>query len=91
MKAHSEVTLSKAGLKCLNEATALVMAVMVWKARQEMNPLGVCLFTQKAHGKNTRLAESKTFVHQYLVFTCCHPTFWLKCGTLFQDFIQPQI
>ena len=43
----------------MNEATASVMAVMVWKARQEMNPLGVCLFAQKVHGKSTRLAESK--------------------------------
>ena len=57
-KINSEITLSKAGLRCLNEATASVMAVMVWKSKEEINPLGVCLFKQVMNVKNTRLAES---------------------------------
>ena len=55
-----EITLSKAGLRFLNEATASAMAaIMVWKSKQEMNPLGVHLFSEKPNRRNTRLAESK--------------------------------
>ena len=52
------MTLTKAGLRCLNEATASIMAVMLWKSKQEMNPLGVCIFSEKTHKKYTHLAES---------------------------------
>ena len=34
------------------------MAVTVWKAKREMNPLWANLFAEKSHGRNTRLAVS---------------------------------
>ena len=34
------------------------MAVMLWKAKNEMNPLGVRIFSEKPHMKCTRLNES---------------------------------
>ena len=34
------------------------MAVLAWKSKQEMNPLGVRLFSTKVTVKNTRLASS---------------------------------
>ena len=34
------------------------MAVLVWKCKQSMNPLGTRLFTEKARMRNTRLANS---------------------------------
>ena len=58
-KIRSDITLSKAGLCCLNEATASEMATLVWKCKQEMNPLGVKLFSDKPIRKHTRSAESK--------------------------------
>ena len=57
-KVRSELVLSKAGLRCLNEATASAMAVLVWKSKQSMNPLGKRLFPEKGSKRNTRLAES---------------------------------
>ena len=39
-KIRSESVLSKARLRCLNEAVASAMAVLVWKCKQSMNPLG---------------------------------------------------
>ena len=55
----SDVTLAKSGLRCLNEATASVMATLVWKCKQDMNPLGVKLFSEKPKKRHTRWAESK--------------------------------
>ena len=55
---RSEIILSKAGLRCLNEVTASIMAVLVWKSKQEMNPLGIRLFSERKFKRNTRLAES---------------------------------
>ena len=49
---------SKAGLRCLNEATASTMAVMVWKAKKEMNSLWVNLFSEKNYERKTRFAVS---------------------------------
>ena len=57
-KIKSEVTLKKARIRCLNEAAASAMAVLVWKCKQSMNPLGSCLFAEKENRRNTRLAES---------------------------------
>ena len=34
------------------------MAVLTWKCKQKMNPLGARLFSDKAKMKNTRFAES---------------------------------
>ena len=52
------MVLSKAGLRCLNEATASAMAVLVWKSKQSMNPLGKRLFPEKGNKRNTRFTES---------------------------------
>ena len=57
-KMHSEVILTKARIRCLNEAAASAMAVLVWKSKQAMNPLGVLLFSKKENARITRLAES---------------------------------
>ena len=46
-KVCSEDTLHKAGLKCLNEAVASILAVTVWKSKQSMNMLGQCLFKER--------------------------------------------
>ena len=35
------------------------MAVLVWKSKQAMNPLGVLLFSKKENARITRLAESE--------------------------------
>ena len=43
----------------MNEATASVMATLVWKCKQEKNPLGVKLFTDKPNRRHTRSTESK--------------------------------
>ena len=44
-KVSSKTVLNKAGLKCLNEMTASASAIMAWKAKQSMDPLGKCLFS----------------------------------------------
>ena len=56
---RSEDIPSKAGLCCLNDATASIMAVLTWKCRHEMNLLGVRLFSDKAKTRYTRSAEFK--------------------------------
>ena len=58
-KVRSELILTKAGLRNLNEATASVMAVLVWKSKISMNPLGTLLFSEKENRRITRLAESR--------------------------------
>ena len=35
------------------------LAVLVWKCRQAMNPLGIRLFAERGNKRITRLAESK--------------------------------
>ena len=52
-KVRSEITLQKAGLRSLTEAVSTTMATTVWKARNEMNPLGHIL-QKKLSVKNTR-------------------------------------
>ena len=52
-KVRSEDTLHKAGLKCLNEAVASIVAVTVWKSKQSMNMLGQCLFKERLTSSRT--------------------------------------
>ena len=58
-KVRSEVVLAKAGLRCLNEVVTSAMAILTWKSKQLMNPLGVRLFSLRNNMINTRSAESK--------------------------------
>ena len=58
-KVRSEVVLAKACLRCLNEVTASAMAILTWKSKKLMSPLGVRLFSERNDMINTRLAESK--------------------------------
>ena len=55
---RSEDVLSKANLKCLNEAVASIMAVTVWKAKQSHNQLGRRLFQKRPNLKTTRSVSS---------------------------------
>ena len=57
-KIRSEVILSRARIRCLNEAAASAMAVLIWKSKQEMNPLSVLLFSKNENSRKTRFAES---------------------------------
>ena len=43
---------------CLNVATASALAILLWKSKQAMNPLGLCLFPEKHIVRPTRLAKS---------------------------------
>ena len=45
--AATESAVLKAGLKCLNEAVASIVAVTVWKSKQCMNVLGQYLFKER--------------------------------------------
>ena len=56
-KIRSEVVLHKAGLRSLTETVCVTMATTVWKARNEMNPLG-CIFKNKLSFKNTQSMNS---------------------------------
>ena len=58
-KVRSELVLSKAGLRGLNEATSSAMAILLWKSKHTMNPLGTRLFARQDHKRNTRFAESE--------------------------------
>jgi hypothetical protein len=58
-KIRSRDVLQKAGLKCLNEAVASIMAVTVWKSKQSMDPLGRCLFRERLTVRSTRFTNSK--------------------------------
>ena len=53
-KIRSEDVLYKAGLKCLNESVASIMATTTWKAKQCSNPLGLLLFDKQTPIKVTR-------------------------------------
>ena len=55
----SEALLQKSGLKCLNEAVAIITAVTVWKARTAMDPLGQRIFLEKSSLQCTRSTTSK--------------------------------
>ena len=46
-KIRSEVVLHRAGLKSLDEMVAYSSAVMVWKSKQRMDPLGSLLFPEE--------------------------------------------
>jgi len=54
-KVRSEVVLQKTGLCSLTEAVSKTMASAVWKARKEMNPLGL-IFQNRSSLKNTQSA-----------------------------------
>ena len=56
-KVRSEVVLQKSGLCSLTEAVSKNMACTIWKARNEMNPLG-SIFRNTVSAKNTRSATS---------------------------------
>ena len=56
-KVRSEVVLQKSGLCSLSEAVSKNMARTIWKARNEMNPLG-SIFRNKISAKTTRSATS---------------------------------
>ena len=53
-KVRSCVVLQRAGLRCLNEMVASIMARMIWKSRHAMDPLGRLLFREKCPIKFTR-------------------------------------
>ena len=57
-KVTSEVVLWKAGLRCLNEAVASIMAIMLWKSKQAMDPLGIRLFSEPPRNRITRFSSS---------------------------------
>ena len=57
-KINSETVLSKANLKCLNEAVASITATTVWKSKQLMDPLGQCLFHEIPKSITTRSSAS---------------------------------
>ena len=57
-KVTSEVVLWRAGLRCLNEAVASIMAIMVWKSKHAMNPLGIRLFRETPSNRITRFSAS---------------------------------
>lgn len=57
-KIRSETVLLKAGLRSLTEAVCVTMACSIWKARSEMNPLGL-LFQKKASTRITRSSISE--------------------------------
>ena len=52
-KVRSEVTLSKTGLKSLNEAVSVTKAALVWKARKDMDTLGF-IFEKKLSIRDNR-------------------------------------
>ena len=56
-KVKSEVTLWKAGLKSLTEAVSVTQASLIWKARKEMNPLGL-IFQNSISKRCTRSTNS---------------------------------
>ena len=58
-KIRSEDILRKANLRCLNEAVASIVATMVWKSKQSMDPLGQCLFHERPSLRSTRSTSSK--------------------------------
>ena len=57
-KIRSETVLQKAGLRSLTEAVCVTMACSIWKARNEMNPLGL-IFQNKISTRITRSSTSE--------------------------------
>ena len=55
---HSNVVLERAGLRSLNEIVASSMAMMVWKSKNTMDPLGQRLFPVKNASRITRSLTS---------------------------------
>ena len=43
----------------MNEATVSAMALLVWKLKHSINPLGKGLFTENGNRRNTRFVDSK--------------------------------
>ena len=63
-KVRSDITLEKAGLRGLNEIVASTSALMVWKSKMRMDPLGSLLFpkTDTSHAlekMSTRSNDNK--------------------------------
>ena len=56
-KIRSETVLWKAGLRSLTEAVSETMACSIWKARNEMDPLG-CIFQNKVSARLTQSTSS---------------------------------
>ena len=56
-KIRSEVILEKSGLKSLTEAVSITMATRIWKARNELNQLGL-IFQKKPTLRTTRSVNS---------------------------------
>ena len=54
-KVRSEIVLQRAGLRCLNEMVASASALMVWKSKRCMNPLGSLLFPPKAENSSVKM------------------------------------
>ena len=52
---RSETVLQRAGLTCLNEMVASASALMVWKSKRCMNPLGSLLFPPKVENPISKM------------------------------------
>ena len=57
-KVRFSIVLSNAGLRTLAEAVSETMACAIWKARNEMTPLGQ-IFSNKLSTKHTRSSNSE--------------------------------
>ena len=57
-KVSSDIVLWKAGLPHLNEAVSKCMASLIWKARNQVNPLGKIFETSKS-SMNTRSSKNE--------------------------------
>ena len=52
---RSETVLQRAGLLCLNDMVASASAVLVWKSKKCMNPLGLLLFPPKTENPLSKM------------------------------------
>ena len=52
---RTKTVLQRAGLHCLNEMVASASAVMVWKSKKCMNPLGSLLFPPKTENPLSKM------------------------------------
>ena len=57
-KLSSDIVLWKAGIPCLNKAVSNCMATLIWKARNQMSPLGKIFVTSKST-MNTRSLKNE--------------------------------
>ena len=81
----SEALLQKSGLKCLNEAVAIITAVTVWKARTAMDPLGQRIFLEKSSLQCTRSTTSKDIDLLVQGYPTISTNIMLEYGTRFLD------